>query len=109
MGFMVSQRVLDAMLRHPDLQGKDAQYIFGEDVRIMGSPTADQVHVPTAIGNTKGKIVAKARMDSDGDDTEMSKKKAAMGKVPPQFLPKQGGKMPSKGKAAKGKPFAKKK
>lgn len=77
----------------------------------MPSPTSDQVHVPTAIGNTKGKKVAKARMDSDGDDQAMSTKKAAMGKVPPQFLPKQGGKMPSKGKAAaaKGKPFAKKK
>lgn len=75
----------------------------------MPNPTANDVHVPTAIGNTKGKNVKKA-MD-DGDDQAMSTKKAAMGKVPPQFLPKQGGKMPSKGKAAaaKGKPFAKKK
>lgn len=78
----------------------------------MGSPTADQVHVPTAIGNKKGsKPVAKARMD-DGDDTTMSAKKKAMGKVPPQFLPKQKGGTAPAGKgvaAAKGKPFAKKK
>jgi hypothetical protein len=71
----------------------------------MSSPTADDVHIPSAIGNkTKGKQKMAAKKMDDGDDGMMGKGK--MGAIPPQFLPKQKEKMSSARGGGRGAPAA---